>query len=181
MIRLFNRVVSRFDALVTLDIENDKAIKGVAFSARKRFTLDSTPIVLIFDPTGVPSNKKVVFLPLQFEGIGGRVEIDIFNGITESGDGTIIPCYNRSFVIGTPCKSKLTYDPTTVDTTGLVPIELLLPSDGSSAAISSGAQSSDSMVIDIDITKKLMVRMTNIDSPSTVSMGVKADFFEVLQ
>ena len=182
VLKILVRMMSSFGAIITLSLANSMVMSGNAFSVRKRITVPGTGTVdIVFDPTGVTVGKKVVFLPLSFNGIGGPVNIDIYNGVIANDDGTLLPVYNRSFVIGSQPESIARLSPTGVDITGLTAIELLLPSDGTSAVATSGADAGDPLVSDIDLTKKVLIRLTNTAGPDAATVGIKADFFEVDQ
>ena len=178
LIKLMARVINVFNALVMISISNQKTMEGVAFSVRKRFTLGAGATQdIIMDATAL-TKDKLVFLPLGFDGIGGPMIVDIYRGATENGDGQPLPTYNRSFVIGTPPETEFRVGFTGIDITGLVPIELLLPSDGQGVGTSSGASTGDALVADIDKTEKILLRITNTGG-SSATVGVKIDFFEV--
>jgi len=178
IIKLLARVLSRFNALIMISITNQKAIEGIAFSIRKRFTIGTSASVdIVLDPVNF-TKEKIVFLPIGFNGFGGPINIDIYSGITDNNDGTPVLAFNRSFVIGTPPQTEFRQNPTGVVITGLTPIELFLPSDGQGAS-STGAETGEAIIADLDTTKKVLIRCTNTSGTAAATIGIKADFFEV--
>lgn len=171
--------ISPFGAIPVISIINDKVMEGITYSIRKRFTIVASGVLnLIFDPTAF-TGKNIVTLPIGFDSLGGPINVDIFPGALANDDGTMIMPFNRDFLKGSP-QSIFREAPTGIDITGVDPIEIFLPSDGTGAAGSSGSSSEDPLVSNIDFAVKYLLRFTNTDGSSSCTVGIKFDFFEVL-
>lgn len=170
--------INEFGAIPTVDISADKVTKGVGFSLRKRFVIaKSTFIDITFDPTAF-IGKDVVVFPLTFSALNGPIFIDIYSGATADDNGTILPSFNRALALGSPPASVIRLNPTNVDVTGLIAIEYLIPSSGTGVNVTAGG-SGDPLVAVVDVTKKLLFRLTNTDTVADANVGVIFDFFEV--
>ena len=177
--KLLARVVNIFNAIIVISLANQKTMEGVAFSVRKRFTIAASGTLdIIMDPTAV-TKDNVVLLPMGFVGFGGPIHVDVYVGATENGDGNPVFTYNRNLVLGVLPETDFRTDFTGLDITGLDAIELLLPSDGVGAAMSSGADVGEPLVLNVDKTEKILLRFINTDGTAAVTVGVKVDFFEV--
>jgi hypothetical protein len=170
--------INQFGAIPFMTLSNAKVMEGIAFSMRKRFAIaKSTSIDIVLDPTAF-TGKAWVVLPIAFEAIAGPILVDIYSGVTANNDGTLVSMFNRNLVIGTPPVAIARLDPTNVILPGTPPIEYLIPSDGQGATVQAGT-GGDSLVANVDFSKKLLVRFTNSDTVSDAVVGVKVDFFEV--
>lgn len=170
--------INSFGAIPSLALQNAKVFEGIAFSIRQRIAVvKSTSVDLIFDPTAF-AGSNVVVLPFSFEAIAGPILVDIYSGATANDDGTLIPIYNRDFVSGSAPTTIARLSPTGVNVGPNPPLEYLIPSDGVGAG-TTGGTGGDSLVANIDFSKKLLMRLTNSDAVTDAIVGVKFDFFEV--
>lgn len=172
--------LSGFGAITTLTIEDAKAVEGIAWSVRKRYTLAASASVdLIIDPTAFVG-QVVVFQPISFDAIGGPFEIDIYRGATADDDGTLINPFNRDLTIAANGQVIFRKDPGSVVTGADKIMELFVPSNGTGTVATSGAASGDAIVVKLDTTKKYLIRITNTDNSAAATIGVKTDHFEVI-
>lgn len=177
---LLARALSQFGAIISQKIEDQKAIDGIAFSVRKRYTIASSGVLdLVFDPTAF-TGQEVVLLAPAFDALGGPLEVDIYAGVTANSDGTPIPIFNRNFKIGGTSQSVAQSNPTGIVLPGTPPIEVLIPSDGTPAVAAGGAAGTGGIVSLLDPTVKYLLRITNTDGTASASIGVKLNFFEVV-
>jgi hypothetical protein len=165
--------------LEVLAIEDAKAMEGISYSIRKRYSIESSGSMdLILDPTAF-TGQAVVFQPVSIDAIGGPFHVDIYRGATADDDGTLINPFNRDLNILTNGQVLLRKDPGNVVPGTDKPIELLIPSNGTGTVGVSGASSGDAIVAKLDITKKYLIRITNTDTVTAGQVGIKADHFEV--
>lgn len=168
-----------FGAQVAIGIENAKVMDEIAFSVRKRFTLIASAVVdILIDPAAF-TGQELVSLPIGFDAIGGPLNIDIYPGATITSGGTPLPVFNRSLAGAAP-QTVIKQGPFTgLDITGIDPIELFLPSNGTGVVGTDGASSDEPLVARLDKTIKYLIRITNTDSAAAATIGLKFDFFEV--
>lgn len=173
------RAFSPFNAFVCLTIENAKVIEGIAYGICRRLTFTSSQTIdIILDPTAF-TGSNLILLPIGLDGIGGPLHIDIYRGATANDDGTLVNPPNHKHTITDPGEVIFHIAPT-----GIVPGsdklgELIVPSDGAGVASSSGANTSETLVCELDPTKKYLFRITNTDGTGGATLGLKLDYFEV--
>lgn len=162
-----------------LSMANDKVLNEMAFSIRKRFTvIKSSSLDVIFDCTGFVG-RKIIVLPLSFDALAGPILVDIYSGATANNDGTFIPIANRDFTSSRAPQTIARLSPTGVDVTGLIPLEYLIPSSAVGVN-ATGAASGESLFVNLDCSKKILMRLTNQDATTDAIIGTKLDFFEVI-
>lgn len=178
LIKLFQRVLSMFDALIVISIQNQKVMEGITFSVRKRFVFDAEEVIeLVFDPSAF-TGTTIVIMPLSFDAFGGPIHLDVIPGVTADADGAPIPIFNRNFQ-GPAVETVLRQAPSNIVDGAEPPREILIPSDGAGVAGATGASSADTLVINFDPTKKLLFRFTNTKTTGGAKLGLKFDFFEL--
>ena len=172
--------LSGFGAITVLTIEDAKAVEGIAWSTRKRFTIAASGVVdLIIDPTAF-TGQIVVFQPISFDALGGPFEIDVYRGATADSDGTLIQPFNRDLSITGNGEVICRKDPNNITPGADKIMELFVPSNGTGTVATSGATSGDAIVIKLDTTKKYLIKITNTDNSAAATIGVKTDHFEVI-
>ena len=170
---------SQFNAFITLAIEDAKVIEGITWSVRRRYTVSAGATKdVILDPTAF-SGQIVVLQPIGFDAIGGHFDIEIYRGATADNDGTLVKPFNRDLSIATFGEVILRESPSNVVAGADKIMDILIPSNGTGAASSSGISSSDSIVLKLDTTKKYLIRIVNHDV-AEAEIGIKTDHFEVI-
>ncbi len=167
---------NEFGGLVSIRIADSSAMDGIAFSLRKRFTLAPEGVLDIVLDAEAFTGQKLIFGELSFDAKGGPLLVDVYGGITDDGDGAILPMYNRDFTSSNIPQVVVRKDPAGVVPSGL-PIEFLVPSNGVPAVSASAGAGGDTAIAVLAAVKYLL-RITNTDSTDAV-FGVKLDFFEV--
>jgi len=169
---------SAFNALISLKIEDAKAVEGIAWSIRKRFSIAASGVLdVVIDPTSFTGNVMVL-QPLAFDSIGGPFTVDIYRGTDANNDGTLLQPFNRNMNIAGPGEVILRSGPI-INAPGTLFAELLLPSNGTGVANASGEASEDSIILVLKTTEKYLVRITNTDGSSAGTIAMKTDHFEV--
>jgi len=174
-----SRAVSKFDAMIVEDIENDKIFDGLVFSVSKRLSiaLSSTNDIVI-DPTACTCTD-LVFLPIVFKAYGaGPINIDMYVGVNSDADGTLWASGNRDN------KSSITADLTvrlnpTINSVGVkLPFEFVILSNGTAAVATAGGESKEALIFLPRKDVKYMFRIVNTEANDAAG-HVSINWFEV--
>lgn len=156
-----------FSALTTIDMFNQKVFRNSAFIWSKRFTIPSLGTVdIVFDSTGVPSNKTVMVLPEVFTAIGaGPINIDLYFGTTITpATGTVWEgANNDARSLATP-DTIITFNPTVTDPGTKAPGEFMIPSNGTPAVSVAGGTAGRDTVFIAQTDVLDMFRLVNTDN-----------------
>lgn len=172
--------INPFGAIPGLDLKDAKVMEGITYSVRKRIELAASGVAhIVFDPRAFTGTNMVV-LPINFDAIGGPIDIDLLVDITSDDlTGTPLFAYNRNQTFGAQVPESLVIlNPDNFAVGATPPIEFLMPSDGVGANVSGGT-ASETLVANLDFSVKHALRFTNTDVSAAARIGVKFDFFEV--
>jgi hypothetical protein len=159
-----NNEYTLVDAKRMINVNDDLFVQGKAFFYRDYQVLAASQVVdFVVDPTAFTGINIVALAP-TFVSTAGPITVDIYCGITESGDGSNLPLINRRVKIGNPlAQTTLKQDPTTISDLGIKIVGILVPSSGTSPANSSAAPAMQGDEFEIDNTQKYLFRCTNED------------------
>ena len=174
----------RFGAAYTADAVNVrpeasfKVFLDQVFSISKRIDWGNSEIVdLVIDPT-LCTCSVLALLPIGFKAaFAGPIDIDVFINPTFTPN-TPLTTLNRNFP-GSAVSPLLWYLRPTVSAPGVqVPSEFRVLSDGTAAVASLGGEAQENLIINIDMTNKYLIRMTNTEA-SAAKGAFSASWFEI--
>lgn len=155
-----------------------KVFQDQVFSISKRIDWANSEVVdLIVDPS-LCICSVLALLPIGFKAaFAGPIDIDVFINPTFTPN-TPLTTLNRDFTSIT-VSPLLWYLRPTVSAPGTqVPSEFRILSDGTAAVASLGGEAQENLIINIDMTKKYLIRMTNTEA--NISKGAfSASWFEI--
>lgn len=171
----------RYGAKTMVNIRNAKVFEGVSFSWSKRFTIGNSDTVdIVIDPMGVTEGVTPVVLPISFTAYGaGPVNIDMYYGVTESGDGTEWVGGNRLNASTNTPGTKVYFDPTVTDTGTKLPFEFMIPSNGTAATAKAGGQVGEDIIYVPATMGKYLFRLSNTDTVDDALCVFSMTLYEV--
>lgn len=161
--------------VVVGDIQENLFVLGVSFSTIWRLIVPASPDVMdiIWDATAF-TGTQITFNPITIESTGGPVHIDYFAGVTESGDGTLLPTINRRTALSGSNQAIITVDPLTVSIVGA--LNYFSTFAGSGAKV--GGDAAGGSPVEVIPSLKYLLRLANqSNQPETVS--IDATWFEI--
>lgn len=171
-----------FRAITTVDINSQKVFRDAAFSWSKRFSIGASATVdIVIDPTGIPSNKIGVVLPVSFLAFGaGPINVDLYFGTDADEDGTLWTGGNRDNRSSTTPDTEIRLSPTINSVGTKTPFEFMIPSDGVPAVSSFGGQAKDDLIFIPRTDGKYMFRLVNLEA-SVASCVFAMSIFEAIE
>jgi len=155
-----------FGAITTVDINSQKVFRDVVFSWSKRFNIAASGTIdIVINPTGIPSDKTLVMLPITFTAIGaGPINIDMYAGVDSDEDGTLWAGGNRDFRSSTQPDTTVRLNPSINDVGTKAPFEFLIPSDGVPATATVGGQTKADLIFIARTDIKYLFRLVNTEA-----------------
>lgn len=162
--------VSRFGAVVGLDIENAKVFEEIVFSVSKRLVFPSSSVGggildIVIDTTC--SCDVLVFLPVVFKAFGaGPIFIDLYIGTDADEDGTIIESGNRDNNSANAAQVTSRLNPTINNVGTKAPFEFVILSNGTAAISMAGGEAKEGQVTSVIKNTKYMFRCATQEANS---------------
>ena len=170
---------SKFNAIVTNAIENEKVFEEIMFSIAKRLAIGSEAVNdIVIDPTGCGCDF-LVFLPAIFKAFGaGPVNIDMYVGTDADDDGTLWESINRDNASINTADVIVRLNPTINSDGTKLPVEFVILSDGTAATAIAGGESKEGQIFVARKDVKYMFRLTNTEAVAATG-HVSLNWFEV--
>lgn len=164
--------------LMQYDVYNHYIHQGKAFAIAKRFTILKAggTLDIVLDPTA-SSNAGLEFLPAGYKATAGPVLIDFYAGTDADDDGTVLTPTNRNLTSANTADVVFRAG-ATINNTGTLGAEFLVPADGTAAVASAGGESKEDLITIFSTAVKYMVRLTNNDATNDAVVHVTFNWLE---